>query len=124
MIALLLVSSHRKDMSDKDGNNESITFGIVSPIITQKATMPPKALYYVNTDTLDSMKFTYKSHCARDIATRPDLPKQCCTVAWNESVPLSFEFMTMRRIVQSTTMVRPISKAVPVRRPALRTAYG
>lgn len=70
------------------------------------------------------MKATYKSHCARDIATRPDLPKQCCTVAWKESVPLSFEFMTMSRIVQSTTMVRPISRAVPVTRPALRTAYG
>ena len=49
MIALLLVSSHRKDMSDREGNSESMTLGIVSPIITQKATMPPKALYAVNT---------------------------------------------------------------------------
>ena len=31
-------------MSDKDGNSAAITLGIVSPMITQKATMPPKAL--------------------------------------------------------------------------------
>ena len=49
MIALLLVSSHRKDMSDKEGKNDSMTLGIVSPIITQKATIPPKALCAVNT---------------------------------------------------------------------------
>ena len=73
---------------------------------------------------LDVTEPTYKSHCARDIATSPDFPKQCCTVAWKESVPLSFEFMTMSRIVQSTMMVRPMSRAVPVKRPALRIAYG
>lgn len=48
MTALLLVSNHRKDMSSSEGNIESKTFGIVSPIITQKATMPPKALCVVN----------------------------------------------------------------------------
>lgn len=42
--ARLLVKSHRKGMSDKDGNSAAITLGIVSPMITQKATMPPKAL--------------------------------------------------------------------------------
>ena len=31
-------------MSDKDGNRAAITLGMVSPMITQKATMPPKAL--------------------------------------------------------------------------------
>lgn len=36
-------------MSSREGNIESKTFGIVSPTITQKATMPPKALYAVNT---------------------------------------------------------------------------
>jgi hypothetical protein len=53
---------------------------------------------------------------------RPDFPKQCCTVAWNESVPLSFELITIRRIVQSTMTVSPISKTVPVRRPAFLKA--
>jgi hypothetical protein len=53
---------------------------------------------------------------------RPDRPKQCCTVAWKESVPLSFEFMTIRRMVQSTTIVSPMRRAVPVTRPALRIA--
>ena len=48
MIARLLVSSHRKGMSAREGNRESKTLGIVSPIMTQKATMPPKALYAVN----------------------------------------------------------------------------
>ena len=42
--ALLLVKSHRKGMSDRDGKSAAITLGIVSPIMTQKATMPPKAL--------------------------------------------------------------------------------
>ena len=42
--ALLLVKSHRKGSLDKDGNNAAMTLGIVSPIMTQKATMPPKAL--------------------------------------------------------------------------------
>ena len=42
--ARLLVRSHRKGMSDKDGKSAAITLGIVSPMITQKATMPPKAL--------------------------------------------------------------------------------
>jgi hypothetical protein len=58
------------------------------------------------------------------MATSPGLPKQCCTVAWKESVPLSFELMTIRRMVQSTTTVRPMSSSVPVTRPALRMAYG
>lgn len=31
-------------MSDRDGKSAAITLGIVSPMITQKATMPPKAL--------------------------------------------------------------------------------
>lgn len=44
IIARLLVRSHRKDMSDKDGKSAAITLGIVSPMMTQKATMPPKAL--------------------------------------------------------------------------------
>ena len=48
MIARLLVSSHRKDVSARVGNNEFMTLGIVSPMIMQKATMPPKALYAVN----------------------------------------------------------------------------
>ena len=42
--ALLLVRSHRKGSLDKVGKSAAITLGIVSPIITQKATMPPKAL--------------------------------------------------------------------------------
>ena len=42
--ALLSVKSHRKGSSDKDGKSAAITLGIVSPMMTQKATMPPKAL--------------------------------------------------------------------------------
>lgn len=61
---------------------------------------------------------TYNAHCATcfkrkllyciersiltEMAIKPDLPKQCCTVAWKEFAPLSLEFVTMRRIVQST----------------------
>lgn len=56
------------------------------------------------------------------MATSPDFPKQCCTVAWNESVPLSFELMTIRQMVQSTTTVRPMSRTVPARRPAFLKA--
>ena len=56
------------------------------------------------------------------MATRPDFPKQCSTVAWNEFAPLSFELMTMSRMVQSTVIVRPMSRTVPVMRPALRKA--
>lgn len=48
MMALLLVSSQRNDISAKEGNIESKTLGIVSPTTTQNATMPPKALYAVN----------------------------------------------------------------------------
>jgi len=49
MIARLLVSSQRNGMSAKEGNMECKTLGIVSPTTTQNATMPPKALYVVNT---------------------------------------------------------------------------
>lgn len=44
MTALRSVRSHKNDMSDKDGKRESMTLGIVSPTITQNATMPPNAL--------------------------------------------------------------------------------
>ena len=44
IIALLLVKSHRNGSLGKVGKSAVITLGIVSPIITQKATMPPKAL--------------------------------------------------------------------------------
>lgn len=37
-----------------------------------------------------------------EIATNPDVPKQYCIVAWKEFAPLSFEFVTMSRMVQST----------------------
>ena len=42
--ARLLVKSHRNGISDRDGKSAAITLGIVSPMMTQKATMPPKAL--------------------------------------------------------------------------------
>jgi hypothetical protein len=49
MMARLLVNSQRNDMSANEGNSESKTLGIVSPTTTQNATMPPNALYAVNT---------------------------------------------------------------------------
>ena len=42
--ALLLVKSHRKGSLAEVGKIAAITLGIVSPMITQKATMPPNAL--------------------------------------------------------------------------------
>lgn len=48
MMARLFVRSQRKDMSDKAGKRASMTLGIVSPTITQKATMPPNALLCVS----------------------------------------------------------------------------
>ena len=39
-------------------------------------------------------------------------------------MPLSLEFMTMRRIVQSTVIVKRMSRMTPVSRPAWRSAYG
>ena len=68
----------------------------------QKATMPPNA----------------NAHCAMEMATRPDFPKQCSMVAWNEFAPLSFEFITISRMVQSTVTVKTTSSSTPVRRPA------
>jgi hypothetical protein len=62
MTAFLFVKSQRKDMSDNEGNSESRTRGIVSPTITQKATMPPNALHTVNTPLL------YPLYIARTIA--------------------------------------------------------
>lgn len=44
MTALRSVSSQRNDISDRDGKKESMTLGMVSPTITQNATMPPNAL--------------------------------------------------------------------------------
>jgi hypothetical protein len=43
------VRSQTKDISDREGNKASMTLGIVSPTMTQKATMPPNALYSVRT---------------------------------------------------------------------------
>ena len=44
MTARLLVKSHKNGRLDRDGKSAAITLGIVSPMMTQKATMPPKAL--------------------------------------------------------------------------------
>jgi hypothetical protein len=46
MMARRLVSSQRKDMSAKEGKREFITRGMVSPTMTQKATIPPNALRF------------------------------------------------------------------------------
>lgn len=42
--ALRSVRSHRKWLFSREGKRADITCGIVSPTITQKATIPPKAL--------------------------------------------------------------------------------
>ena len=42
--ARLLVKSHTRGTCDNDGKSAAITLGNVSPMITQKATIPPKAL--------------------------------------------------------------------------------
>ena len=102
MTALRLVRSQRNLMSERLGNSPAMTSGKVSPMITQKATIPPNA----------------NAHCARLIAISPALPKQCCMVAWNESAPDNFEFITISRIVQSTVMVSPTSKMTPIVKPA------
>lgn len=44
MTACLLVNSHRNGIDRKEGKAAASTCGIVSPIIIQKAIMPPKAL--------------------------------------------------------------------------------
>lgn len=108
MTARLLVRSQRNLISERLGNSPAMTSGRVSPMITQKATIPPNA----------------KAHCARLMAISPAVPKQCCMVAWNESAPESFEFITISRIVQSTVMVNPTSSIVPIIKPAWRKAYG
>lgn len=102
MIARLSVSIHSTGIVCRAGKAATITCGIVSPIIIQNATMPPNA----------------KAHCATEMAMRPDFPKQYSIVDWKESRPLSLEFVTMSRIVQSTVTVRVRSNMIPVRRPA------
>ena len=106
--ALLLVRSQRNLMSEILGKSPAMTSGKVSPMITQKATIPPNA----------------NAHCARLIAINPAVPKQCCMVAWNESAPDNFELITMSRIVQSTVIVNPTSSITPIVKPAWRKAYG
>lgn len=106
--ARLLVKSHRNGMVDKDGKSAAITLGIVSPMMTQKATMPPKA----------------NAHWAMDIAMSPEEPKQCSTVPWKEFAPLSFELTTIKRIVQSTVIVKITRRRIPADKPACRKAYG
>lgn len=39
------VRSHKNGISDREGNRASSTVGIVSPTMTQKATIPPNALH-------------------------------------------------------------------------------
>jgi hypothetical protein len=48
MTARRFVRSHRNESSESDGKRESMTTGIVSPTMTQNATMPPKALSCVS----------------------------------------------------------------------------
>lgn len=45
MMARRSVRSQRNSVSSSDGKRARKTVGIVSPIIMQKASMPPKALY-------------------------------------------------------------------------------
>lgn len=55
---------------------------------------------------------------------RPDRPKQNSTVPWKESAPLNLELMTISWMVQSTKAVSPTRRAIPVKSPACRSAYG
>lgn len=108
MIARLSVSSQRMGISYREGKVAAKTCGMVSPIMMQKATMPPKA----------------KAHWATEMAMRPLLPKHFSMVAWKLSAPESLELVTMSRIVQSTVMVKAMRSKMPVRRPACLKAYG
>lgn len=88
MIARRSVRSQRSSVSSSDGKMARKTVGIVSPIIMQKASMPPKALYqtielvhrsqgyFVEEGSWEG-RTTYKAHCAIEIATNPACPKQC-----------------------------------------------
>ena len=75
MIARLLVSSQRNDMSAKEGNIESKTLGIVSPTTTQKATIPPKALYAVNTLGCTCRKVNIQEPLRERYRYQPRFPK-------------------------------------------------
>src|SRR4051812_28325329 len=97
MTARRSVRSQRNDISRRDGNNAPSTCGMVSPTIMQNATMPPNA----------------NAHWATEIAMSPLFPKQYCMVAWNESAPLNLELITMRRMVQSTVMVKAVNSKIP-----------
>ena len=48
MTARRFVKSHRNGMLANEGKRASRTFGMVSPTMTQNATMPPKALQAVS----------------------------------------------------------------------------
>ena len=74
-------------MSDRDGKSAATTLGIVSPMITQKATMPPKALQgdQLAPSLTGASIPTYNAHWAMEIAMSPEAPKQCCTVLLNVS---------------------------------------
>lgn len=106
MAALLSVKRPKTGTELSWGHMAASTCGMVSPTMTPKATMPPKA----------------NTHCATLMAMRPARPKQCSTVPWKLLVPLSLLLMTMRQMVQSTTAVSPTSSTMPDSRPAWRMA--
>ena len=77
MTARLLVSSHRNGMSWREGNKWSMTWGIVSPMMTQNAIMPPKALQRVSSATLGRSKcnINIQEPLGQRYGHEPRLPK-------------------------------------------------
>ena len=69
------------------GKSAAITLGIVSPIMIQKATMPPKALKGSQLALIAfEARIPYKANWAIEIAMSPEAPKQCSIVLSNINV--------------------------------------
>lgn len=66
IMARRLVRSQRKDMSSSEGNKALMTLGMESPTMTQKATMPPKALHHVSRGMPNITPYLQKPLCQRN----------------------------------------------------------
>lgn len=106
MINRLSTSSRSPACSLRNGNTNASTCGMLSPIITLNAHMPPNA----------------NANWKKETAPAPARPNVCDMTSIYESRPLSLALSTTRRIVQSVTAARTMRRTMPVTKPACRIA--
>lgn len=127
-----LVNRLRTGIVGREGNKDRMTCGRVSPMMMPNAHMPRFLDKIVKTELSSWFGKWWEfdqppnanANWKNETAARPLEPKQWFMISMYEWLPLSFAFITMRRMVQSVTAHRTMRRTRPEKKPDWRTAYG